>query len=72
MCVDKGVCHVLQSYAGKYVPSIGHYIVQAKAQAEGWVGQLSHLRHVGEVDAPRFILGGVAIGNGFTGEHETS
>lgn len=56
-----------ESYAGKYAPSIGHYIVQAAAMADGSVAHLSKTRQLPpDVEAPVFRLGGVAIGNGFT------
>lgn len=32
---------------GKYVPSISHYILQAKAQAEGGIRKIRHARHIG-------------------------
>jgi hypothetical protein len=56
-----------QSYAGKYVPSIAHYIVQAAAMHDGSAGQLRKQRALSpDVEAPVFKLGGLAIGNGFT------
>jgi hypothetical protein len=59
---------ILQSYAGKYVPSISHYIVQAQAIADGDVHLLKKPRAVpADVERPVFKLGGCAIGNGFTG-----
>ncbi|KAF6252931.1 Alpha/Beta hydrolase protein [Scenedesmus sp. NREL 46B-D3] len=42
-----------ESYAGKYIPSLAHYIMQAAAQSGG-------------VPAPNFQLAGIAIGNGLT------
>jgi vitellogenic carboxypeptidase-like protein len=62
-----------QSYAGKYVPSITHYIIQAKAAAEGWEAKLRKRRALPPgVPPPVFELGGAAIGNGFTGEWVTN
>lgn len=56
-----------ESYAGKYVPSIAHYIVQATAMADGTVGKLRTERALPpDVEPPVFKLGGLAIGNGFT------
>jgi vitellogenic carboxypeptidase-like protein len=56
-----------ESYAGKYVPSIAHYIVQAAAMHDGSAGQLRKQRALSpDVEAPVFKLGGLAIGNGFT------
>lgn len=56
-----------QSYAGKYVPSIAHYIVQAAAMADGTAHKLRKVRALpADVEAPVFRLGGLAIGNGFT------
>ncbi|EFJ43651.1 hypothetical protein VOLCADRAFT_65725 [Volvox carteri f. nagariensis] len=48
-----------ESYAGKYVPSIAHYILQA--QLDGWRRSLPP-----GTSRPLFRLGGVAIGNGLT------
>ncbi len=51
--------------AGKYVPSITHYILEADAQARGYLDRLSHARGIGkDVEGPVFPLGGMAIGNG--------
>lgn len=56
-----------ESYAGKYVPSISHYIVQAEAMNSGYADKMKKLRDIGaEVERPVFKLGGMAIGNGFT------
>jgi len=58
-----------ESYAGKYVPSIAHYILQAHARAHGYEHELRHPRRLGPGAAqapPRFPYGGCAIGNGFT------
>jgi vitellogenic carboxypeptidase-like protein len=56
-----------ESYAGKYVPSIAHYIVQAAAMADGTAHKLRKVRALpADVEAPVFRLGGLAIGNGFT------
>ncbi|GFR46687.1 hypothetical protein Agub_g8305 [Astrephomene gubernaculifera] len=56
-----------ESYAGKYVPSIAHFILQADARANGYEGQLSHPRQLSpRVESPLFTLGGLAVGNGFT------
>ncbi|KAF8072930.1 SCPL50 [Scenedesmus sp. PABB004] len=56
-----------ESYAGKYAPSIAHYIIQAAAQAAGTAGKLHRRRALpDDVEPPAFRLGGVAIGNGFT------
>jgi len=56
-----------ESYAGKYVPSIAHYILQADAIANGYIGDIDHPRALPKnVEAPVFKLGGIAIGNGFT------
>lgn len=54
-------------FAGKYVPSISHYIVQAAAMADGTVSKLHKVRALPpDVEPPVFKLGGLAIGNGFT------
>jgi len=59
----------LVSCAGKYVPSISHYIVQAQAMNDGTADELKKFRELPEdVEAPVFKFGGLAIGNGFTGE----
>lgn len=59
-----------ESYAGKYVPSIAHYILQADAVARGYSDQLHRMRKLPEdEDAPVFRMGGLAIGNGFTDAH---
>lgn len=59
----------MQSYAGKYVPSISHYIVQAEAMADGTADKLKKTRDLPQnITRPVFKLGGLAIGNGFTGE----
>ena len=50
------------------MPSISHYILQADAQAHGYLRKLDHPREIGQVEAPLFKLGGLAIGNGWTGE----
>jgi vitellogenic carboxypeptidase-like protein len=56
-----------ESYAGKYVPSISHYIVQAAAMHDGTAHKLRKVRALpADVEAPVFKLGGLAIGNGFT------
>ncbi|KAL6764564.1 Alpha/Beta hydrolase protein [Haematococcus lacustris] len=56
-----------ESYAGKYVPSLSHYILQATALHQGYLSKLQHPRDIGsEVGAPLFTLGGLAIGNGWT------
>ncbi|WIA29141.1 hypothetical protein OEZ86_011652 [Tetradesmus obliquus] len=56
-----------ESYAGKYVPSISHYIVQAQAIADGTAHLLKKPRALpADVEPPVFKLGGSAIGNGFT------
>uniref|UniRef100_A0A7S0VCK6 Carboxypeptidase n=1 Tax=Polytomella parva TaxID=51329 RepID=A0A7S0VCK6_9CHLO len=55
-----------ESYAGKYVPSISHFIVQAAMESNGSVGQLKRRRNIGKVEPPVFPFGGMAIGNGFT------
>ncbi|KAG2422906.1 hypothetical protein HXX76_015733 [Chlamydomonas incerta] len=56
-----------ESYAGKYVPSIAHFILQASARANGFEHKLKHPRPLKEdVEPPVFTLGGLAIGNGFT------
>ncbi len=55
--------------AGKYLPSLGHYIIQADAMAHGEVDKLHKTRSLPEdVEEPLFTLGGMAIGNGFTGQ----
>lgn len=57
----------MQSYAGKYVPSISHFIVQAAAMHDGTAHTLRKVRALpADVEAPVFKLGGLAIGNGFT------
>ncbi|GIL69722.1 hypothetical protein Vretifemale_703 [Volvox reticuliferus] len=56
-----------ESYAGKYVPSISHFILQATARANGFEERLRHPRKLSDnVEAPVFQLGGLAVGNGFT------
>jgi vitellogenic carboxypeptidase-like protein len=58
-----------ESYAGKYVPSISHYILQAHAKAHGYEQELRHPRSLRPGAAslpPNFPYGGCAIGNGFT------
>ncbi|MEW5298618.1 MAG: hypothetical protein WDW36_001716 [Sanguina aurantia] len=56
-----------ESYAGKYVPSIAHYILQAEAVANGYGDRLRHPRALtADVERPLFTLGGLAVGNGFT------
>lgn len=56
-----------ESYAGKYVPSISHFILQAQARVSGFESQLRHPRKLSDkVEAPLFKLGGLAVGNGFT------
>jgi vitellogenic carboxypeptidase-like protein len=56
-----------ESYAGKYVPSIAHYIIQARAMADGTTTAMQKLRALpADVEPPAFKLGGIAIGNGFT------
>eukprot|EP00775_Hariotina_reticulata_P013690 gene13690-13812_t len=58
-----------ESYAGKYVPSISHYIVQAQAMKDGTAHDLKQFRALpADVEAPVFRFGGLAIGNGFTGK----
>jgi vitellogenic carboxypeptidase-like protein len=60
-------CLLCQSYAGKYVPSISHFIVQAAAMHDGTAHTMRKLRALpADVEAPVFKLGGLAIGNGFT------
>lgn len=55
-------------FLGKYVPSIGHYIIQAQAMADGTTASMRKLRRLpDDVKPPVFNFGGVAIGNGFTG-----
>ena len=56
--------------SGKYVPSIAHYILQLDATAKGRKNDIKHPREIPEADIhqPNFKLGGIAIGNGFTGE----
>jgi vitellogenic carboxypeptidase-like protein len=56
-----------ESYAGKYVPSISHFIIQAAAMHEGTAHSMRKVRALpANVEAPVFKLGGLAIGNGFT------
>jgi hypothetical protein len=56
-----------QSYAGKYVPSISHFIIQAAAMHDGTAHNMRKLRALpANVEAPVFKLGGLAVGNGFT------
>jgi hypothetical protein len=58
-----------ESYAGKYVPSIAHFIVQMAARASGDTSAIRRPRAIPEhVRWPDFRLGGVAIGNGWVGE----
>lgn len=52
--------------AGKYVPSITHYILQADAMANGYADRLREQRNI-SAEPPLFRLGGMAIGNGWTG-----
>ena len=58
-----------QSYAGKYVPSIAHYIYQMDAIVSGKAREVDHPRPIpaDEIQDPLFKLGGIAIGNGWTG-----
>lgn len=57
-----------ESYAGKYVPAIGHFIVQAQASADS--RPLSAIRDFPRraqmLGPPRFHLAGLVIGNGLT------
>lgn len=56
-----------ESYAGKYVPSLAHFILQADAFASGYVDKLLHTRDLpSDVEPPLFKLAGLAIGNGYT------
>ncbi|GBF91928.1 serine carboxypeptidase-like [Raphidocelis subcapitata] len=56
-----------ESYAGKYVPSAAHFILQAHATAHGYADKLKKRREMDpDIEAPLFPLGGLAIGNGFT------
>ncbi|KAG2489745.1 hypothetical protein HYH03_011852 [Edaphochlamys debaryana] len=56
-----------ESYAGKYAPSIAHFILQASARANGFEHRLKHPRELKQdLDEPLFRLGGLAVGNGFT------
>ncbi|KAK9839984.1 hypothetical protein WJX74_001476 [Apatococcus lobatus] len=62
-----------ESYAGKYVPSIGHFILQVSQQLGGARGRNSHLEHQRtlpeealQAGKPRFHLAGLAIGDGLT------
>lgn len=56
-----------ESYAGKYVPSISHYILQVDAMSNRFVDKLTVTRKIpADVDPPVFKLGALAIGNGFT------
>lgn len=62
-------CALLQSYAGKYVPSLSHFIVQMEAAASGQMHKLKRPRPIpAGLKDPLFKLGGVAIGNGWVGE----
>eukprot|EP00884_Botryococcus_braunii_P019093 jgi/Botrbrau1/5868/Bobra.0366s0047.1 len=64
-----------ESYAGKYVPSLGHYILQ-QMEEHGQLsvttkrGPLQHRRSIPErgrrLGPPNFFLKGLAIGNGLT------
>ena len=58
-----------QIYAGKYVPSIAHYIYQMDAIVSGKARELDHPRPIpaDEIQDPLSKLGGIAIGNGWTG-----
>ena len=58
-----------QSYAGKYVPSIAHYIYQMDAIVSGKAQEVDHPRPIpaDEIQDPLSKLGGIAIGNGWTG-----
>ncbi|KAK9835972.1 hypothetical protein WJX81_002745 [Elliptochloris bilobata] len=67
-----------ESYAGKYVPSIGHFILQAErlggegnADSSAGRGRLAHTRalpsrYALRLRPPAFRLAGLAIGNGLT------
>lgn len=67
LCCVSRLAPLAQSYAGKYVPSISHYIVQAAAMHDGTAHKLRKVRALPtDVEAPVFKLGGLAIGNGFT------
>jgi vitellogenic carboxypeptidase-like protein len=57
-----------ESYAGKYVPSIAHYILQQTFVANGKASRLDHPRPIPETELqpPAFTLAGIAVGNGFT------
>eukprot|EP00200_Dunaliella_tertiolecta_P010739 CAMPEP_0202391350 /NCGR_PEP_ID=MMETSP1127-20130417/91786_1 /ASSEMBLY_ACC=CAM_ASM_000462 /TAXON_ID=3047 /ORGANISM="Dunaliella tertiolecta, Strain CCMP1320" /LENGTH=524 /DNA_ID=CAMNT_0048993775 /DNA_START=16 /DNA_END=1590 /DNA_ORIENTATION=+ len=68
-----------ESYAGKYVPSLSHYILQVDAISRGYYDQLKHPRLIKpagdfgpgshsniSIPRPKFKLGGLAIGNGWT------
>jgi hypothetical protein len=47
--------------------SITHYILEADAQAHGYLHKLQHPRRIcKDVEGPVFPLGGMAIGNGWT------
>eukprot|EP00877_Chromochloris_zofingiensis_P002844 jgi/Chrzof1/12560/UNPLg00512.t1 len=55
-----------ESYAGKYVPSLTHFIIQADAKAQGKEHELRKTRRMPDnTPAPVFPLGGMAIGNGW-------
>ncbi|GAX76677.1 hypothetical protein CEUSTIGMA_g4123.t1 [Chlamydomonas eustigma] len=66
--LDRPLIITGESYAGKYVPSISHYILQLDAITRGYSHKINHPRDIpdNEVEAPVFKLGGLAIGNGFT------
>ncbi|KAK9864784.1 hypothetical protein WJX84_011664 [Apatococcus fuscideae] len=62
-----------ESYAGKYVPSIGHFILQVSnllGGSQGKVSQLEQARPIPpealQAGPPKFHLAGLAIGDGLT------
>ncbi|KAI8473502.1 MAG: carboxypeptidase [Monoraphidium minutum] len=62
-----GEARAANSYAGKYVPSAAHWILQAHAASHGYLDKLGKTRPMDpDIEAPLFPLGGLAVGNGFT------
>eukprot|EP00197_Chlamydomonas_leiostraca_P013626 CAMPEP_0202860512 /NCGR_PEP_ID=MMETSP1391-20130828/2179_1 /ASSEMBLY_ACC=CAM_ASM_000867 /TAXON_ID=1034604 /ORGANISM="Chlamydomonas leiostraca, Strain SAG 11-49" /LENGTH=416 /DNA_ID=CAMNT_0049539683 /DNA_START=7 /DNA_END=1253 /DNA_ORIENTATION=+ len=58
-----------ESYGGKYVPSIAHYVLQASQRKAGGTRstKLAHTRQLPErTTPPVFNLRGIAVGNGLT------
>ena len=58
----------VQSYGGKFVPSISHFILQASDQDDLRLGsELQHRREIpADTPKPNFKFAGMSIGNGLT------